>query len=307
ERREEMSTHLYESINEKLLPLGDGVIVCPAHGAGSVCAAGIADLDLTTIGYEKAHNRLLQLSKSEFIRVKTEEHHYYPPYFTKMEDVNRNGPPLIHRLPEPEGLVPQELEVWMAAGAQAVDIRSPMAFAGGHVPGTLHIPRDLVPSYAGWLLNYTAPIILVDDDNCDLSSVVRRFVRLGYDQVKGFLAGGVAQWFKSGRSPETIRPWDVQALEEELARDDLIIIDVRTIENRRALGHIPGSFHIYLGELPERIGEVPRDGEVVVYCDAGFKGSIGASIFKKYGYARVGNLLGGMTAWLSAGKRVENG
>ena len=307
DRREEMSTLLYESITEKLLPLGDGVIVCPAHGAGSVCAAGIADLELTTIGYEKANNPLLQLSKSEFIRTKTIEHHYYPPYFKKMEDVNKNGPPLIHRVPEPEGISPEELEVWMAAGAQAVDIRSPMAFAGGHVPGTLHIPQNLVPSYAGWLLNYTDPIIVVDDDNCDLTTVVRRFLRLGYDRVKGYLAGGCTQWIKSGRCPETIRAWDVQALDEELPRDDLIIIDVRTIENRRDLGYIPGSTHIYLGNLPERIGEVPRDGEIVVYCDAGFKGSIGASIFKMHGYPRVGNLLGGMTAWLNAGKRVEKG
>ena len=307
DRREEMSTLLYESITERLLPLGNGVIVCPAHGAGSVCAAGIADLELTTIGYEKANNPLLQLPRSEFVRVKAEEHHYYPPYFKKMEDFNKNGPPLIHRLPEPQGLTPPELEARMAAGAQLVDIRSPMAFAGGHIPGALHIPRNLIPSYAGWLLDYQDPIILVDDDNCDLASVVRYFVRLGYDQVKGYLAGGCAQWFKSGRSPETITAWDAQALEEDLARDDLVILDVRTIENRKNTGHIPGSSHIYLGELPERIGEVPRDGEVVVYCDAGFKGSIGASILKKHGYRRVGNLLGGMTAWLSAGKRAVKG
>jgi hydroxyacylglutathione hydrolase len=307
DRREEMSTLLYESITERLLPLGDGVIVCPAHGAGSVCAAGIADLELTTIGYEKANNPLLQLPRSEFVRVKAEEHHYYPPYFKRMEDFNKNGPPLIHRLPEPQGLTPPELEAWMVAGAQLVDIRSPMAFAGGHIPGTLHIPRNLIPAYAGWLLDYQDPLILVDDDNCDLASVVRYFVRLGYDQVKGYLAGGCTQWFKSGRSPETITAWDAHALERDLARDDLVILDVRTIENREDLGYIPGSSHIYLGELPERIGEVPRDGEVVVYCDAGFKGSIGASILKKHGYRRVGNLLGGMTAWLNAGMRVEKG
>ncbi|MDD1697475.1 MAG: MBL fold metallo-hydrolase, partial [Methanoregula sp.] len=56
ERKAEMAKKIYESIVQKILPLGDGVILCPAHGAGSICGGEIADYPFTTLGYEKKTN-----------------------------------------------------------------------------------------------------------------------------------------------------------------------------------------------------------------------------------------------------------
>jgi len=79
---------------------------------------------------------------------------------------------------------------------------------------------------------------------------------------------------------------------------------VRDIKNVNRTGIIPGAHHIYIGELPQKISEVPESGQVTVYCDVGFKGSLGASILARNGYKDIANILGGITAWKSAGLPV---
>jgi hydroxyacylglutathione hydrolase len=304
DRQKEMSAYLYESISEQLLPLGDGVIVCPAHGAGSVCAAGIADLEYTTIGYEKATNFLLQMTREEFIDYKGSEEHYYPPYFRRMEDWNKNGAPLLHTVPDLVCMGPGEVEAAMKRGAQVVDIRAPPGFAGGHIPGSINIPREHIPAYAGYLLTFDNPLILIDDFNQDLDSVVEYLIRLGYDNIHGCLAPGFSAWYIAGKPLEFVDSWNHEMMAGHLDDPSLFVLDVRTIGNWNKAGHIGDAHHIFLGDLPDRIDEVPSDGQVLVYCDAGFKGSIGASLLKRAGYERVANLLGGMRGWMAAGHPV---
>ena len=211
ERRPEVSELLYESIWQKIIPLGDGTIVFPAHGAGSVCGSEISDHELTTIGYEKKTNPLLTLSKEDFIRKKVTEHHYLPPYFKTMEALNKEGAPVLHHLPVLRPFTVKEIKERQAK-AQILDIRAPTSFAGGHIPGSLSIWKDGIPSFAGWILSYDTPIILVDDFNCGLSEVSRHFVRLGFDTLEGYLAGGFPAYFKSGSPIGQIEAWSVHDL-----------------------------------------------------------------------------------------------
>ena len=193
------------------------------------------------------------------------------------------------------------------AKAQILDIRAPTSFAGGHIPGSLSIWKEGVPSFAGWILSYDTPIILVDDFNCGLTEVSRHFVRLGFDTLEGYLAGGFPAYFKSGSPISEIEAWSVHDLAGKLEREEIFLLDVRDIDNVAKFGRIRGSHHIYIGELPGRLREVPRDRMVVVYCDAGYKGSLAASILAKNGYPRLANILGGMTAYLNAGYPVRDG
>ena len=78
---------LYISLHEKLLPLGDHVLVYPAHGAGSVCGHGISGMEPTTLGYEKKTNPYLQLGREEFIQKVLSEELVVPRYFRKMEEL----------------------------------------------------------------------------------------------------------------------------------------------------------------------------------------------------------------------------
>lgn len=306
ERRTEAASTLYESIQRKLLPLPDGVIVCPAHGAGSVCGTEIADHELSTIGYEKATNPLLKLGKDGFIARKNAEMLDIPPYFSMMERLNKDGGPIIRRIPALRPYDNAALKAAMSGGAQVVDVRAPTSFAAGHVQHSLSIWREGLPAFIGWFLNYEDPILLVDDFNLDLDAIVPHFVRLGYDKLSGFLAGGFPAWFKGAGDIAQFPSWSVQDLSGRLDDRELYLLDVRDYHNREKVGHIPGSIHIFVGELPTRIGEVPRDRPIVAYCDAGYKGCLACSILQNAGYSRVTNLLGGMTAWVKAGYPVTH-
>ncbi len=304
ERNAEMAGKIYDSIERKILPLGDGVIVCPAHGAGSICGSEIADHPLTTVGYERRTNRLLRMGRQAFIRQRMEETPYTPPYFRRMEECNLKGATHMTGLPRLPPLGIARVHELVTKGAQVLDIRSPTSFAAGHIPGSLSIWRDGVPSFAGWYLDYARPIIIVDDFNLDLAEVVRYLIRLGYDRLAGFLSGGFPAWFKGAQKMGSFNTCTVQQLWEMLEKAPFIL-DVRDIRNYRSVGHIRGAHHIYVGELARHLDEIPRNKPIVVTCDAGFKSSLAASVLAIHNYCNITNVLGGMQAWTSAGYPVE--
>jgi hydroxyacylglutathione hydrolase len=289
---------LYDSLS-KLLSLGDGVIVCPAHGAGSVCGADLSEREFTTIGYEKKTNPALQKDKKAFVEYKTKEVLYRPPYFKKMEVYNKEGPPLLNRLLYVPPLTAQEVTT---TPAQIVDVRNPPSFAGSHIPGSYSIWKEGLPLFAGWFLTYDDPIIIVDEDNSQIPEIVQYLIRLGYDNIAGYLAGGFSTWYKSAHPVQKINIWWVEELKENL-HEDIFILDVRD-RNQWNQGYIKGAHHIYVGELPYHLYEVPQP-HVVIYCDSGFKTSIAASILNMHGYKNVTIVLGGMAAWKNAGYPLE--
>ncbi len=122
----------------------------PAHGAGSVCGAGMADRDFSTLGYERLNNPALQFNnKADFIQAKIRERHVKPPYFSKMEEYNLKGSPPVEPVFPPKPFQADQFEQAMQDGMLAVDIRSPEAFAGAYIPGSLAIPLEMLPVYAG--------------------------------------------------------------------------------------------------------------------------------------------------------------
>ena len=306
-RKEESAGLLYDSIFNKIIPLGESVLVYPAHGAGSVCGIDIADHQVTTIGYELKTNPFLSLTREQFLDKKNNENTYYPPYFRTMEQKNLDGAGEFRHLPDLTPLIPQVVRNAGENGAQILDIRAPTSYAGGHIAGSLCVWREGLPAFIGWVLNYDDPIIIIDDFNLEPAPVVRHFVRLGYDNISGYLAGGFPAWTKHGEEIACQPAWSVHALKKLLDSGvkDYFILDVRDIHNREKVGHIKDDYHIYVGELPVRLHEIPRDKDVLVYCDAGFKGCLAGSILERAGYRSVTNILGGMTAWFAAGFPAE--
>ena len=305
ERKGEMAGKIYDSIVGKILALGDGVIVCPAHGAGSICGGEIADHPFSTVGYERQTNSLIRMGREAFIAMRAAESPYTPPYFRQMEQINRVGASPLPRDMFPKFLTIAEVTAYRNAGCQIVDIRTPAGFSAGHIGGSVSIWRNGLSSFTGWFLDYEKPIVIVDDFNLGLELVARQFVRLGYDNLAGVLAGGFPSWTKAGEEFATLPTCSVHQLKERLKTESPFLLDVRDIKNWRARGHIIGAHHIYVGELMGRIREIPENIPVVVYCDAGFKGSLAASILARNTYRAVTNVLGGMTAWTAAGFLVE--
>ncbi|MHA1505036.1 MAG: rhodanese-like domain-containing protein [Candidatus Heimdallarchaeota archaeon] len=295
---------LYDSIFNKILKYDDGTILLPAHGAGSICGGGITSLPYTTIGYEKKTNPKLQLSKDEFISLKSKEKFEIAPNMSVIEKFNLEGPPILQKPVQPFALTVDELKEYLTQDVQVVDIREPESFAGGHIPNTLNIWKTGLPTFALWLLDYEKPIVLVKSTHQELDQAIRYLIRLGFDNILGYLKG-FRKWYMSGEKYNKTLVWSVYDLKERMEKDDIFILDVRTKHSVHDNGKIKGSHNIFLGELPERIDEVPKDKHIAVYCDSGFKAKAAASYLIKYGYKTVSSTLGSMAAWTNAGCPIE--
>ena len=299
-----LSAELFDSIFNKLLPLGDEVIIYPAHGAGSVCGGDISQREESTLGIERTLNPVLQKKREEFIEHKVSEHHSRPTYFLKMEQYNLEGPPVLNKLPIPGPLKPESFLEQIKHGAIVVDTRRPPAFGAAHIKGSVSIWLERIPSYAGWILPYDKPILLILEDKDYLENAVRLLYRLGYDKITGYLVGGIEGWYKQSLPVEHFGLLSVHELKRRLNQENsLFLLDVRE-ENDWEQGHIPGSVNIFSGYLQNRIKELPKDRPIVVICKVGNRASLGASILSQAGFKEVHNVLGGIIAWKNAGYKI---
>jgi len=299
-----LAANLYDSIFNKLLPLGDGTILCPAHGGGSVCGLNIASRDESTLGIERVQNPLLLLDREAFIKRKVAELPERPYYFSQMEKYNLDGPPLLGCMPLPSPLTPAEFMEEMARGAVVVDASEPAAFGGAHIKGAYSVWLEGLPIFGGWVLSYDKPILLVLEDEAHLEKAVRYLVRAGYDRVTGYLKGGTEGWYNAGLPVESLPLLSVHQLKEKLDQgQELLVLDTRGQEEWEA-GHIKGALHIYVGYLEKRLDEVPGDRPIAVICNVGHRAGLGASILLRNGYRDVYNVLGSVKAWVAAGYPV---
>ena len=298
-RKAEYGEALFRSLHEKLLPLGDQAILCPAHGAGSVCGKGISDRDETTIGYERMTNGWLSLDRATFVRRKVAERPLRPPYFLRMERWNAAGAPPVPGAPAP--VSSDELaSALREKNVCLVDTRMPQAFAGGHIPGSINILLEGMTVFPGWLLDPEKPICLVTERPQDAATAGVYLARTGFDQVMGYLCGGFERWQNRGWPIGHVGALSVDALKPMLEAGGISLIDVRE-PDEWADGVVPGARQIFLGDLESHLPDIPRDAPVAVMCSVGHRGSMGASILRRAGFTNVYNVLGGTTAWASRG------
>jgi len=305
DRPRKVAAALYNSL-QKLIALGDQTLIYPAHGAGSVCGSGMADREFSTIGYERRNNPRLQIdSKEAFVAAKVGEHHYQPPYFRCMERLNIDGAPPMPQAPGQAPLDPATFEQ-RASGAAIVDVRSTEAFLGAHLPGSLSIPEPMIPAFAGWLLDYESDLLLVGDSAGQVRTAAVHLGRIGYDRVVGWLAASMPAWAAGGRRFNTLAAVDIETVRRRQAEHakEWCLIDVRGADEVEK-GRIPGSTHIYVGEVPERLRELDRRRHFTVLCGSGARATVAASVLLKAGFENVDLFLGSMGAWTTAGERVE--
>ena len=296
-----LASTLYDSIFGRILPLGDATILCPAHGAGSVCGTRIADRDHTTLGVEKKLNPFLRLGKDEFVERKLAERPEHPPYFSQMEVYNLEGAPLLKNVMAPPPLSTREFSALLDAGAIVIDTREPPAFGGAHIEGSYSIWLEGLPSFAGWFMPYDKQITLLLEDASHLAKAKQYLLRLGYDNIAGYLRGGLESWYNAGLAIETTALSSVHRLKEMLdAGEDVQVLDVRD-DSEWESGHVKGATHIYVGQLENRANEIPSDQAIATFCTVGHRAGIAASILERTGHSRVQNVLGSYLAWRAAG------
>ncbi|HEY9246454.1 MAG TPA: rhodanese-like domain-containing protein [Candidatus Methanoperedens sp.] len=303
EKKFELAASLYDSLHDKLLMLGDHVIIYPGHGTGSACGGDIADIPVSTIGYERLTNPLLKLSREEFIARKMEEAIPLPPYFARMADENHIGPPLIERT----RIQPLDVSAFskIMQDCEIIDTRSPLSFAGGNIPGSYNIWLDGLVTFAGWVLGYDKDILLVTERQEDVDTAGIYLMRIGLDRIKGYLCEGIEGWKNRGMALSMSGTETVTGLHEKLEdKKEVFLLDVRE-KGEYENGHIPGAVNIYVGELESRLSEVPQDRQIVSICSVGNRAELGASILKRHSYDMVSNLSGGTIAWEKKGYPTE--
>jgi hydroxyacylglutathione hydrolase len=293
---------LYYSLQEKVLPLDNGVLVYPAHGAGSVCGHGISGMEPTTIGYEKKTNPYLKLSKEDFLKKSAAEELIVPRYFKKMEEYNLKGPPLLSNLSYPKAMSLTEFE----KEAQnplvlIIDTRLPYAFAGSHIPKALSIWLGGTSVYPGWLLDINQYVIFVHERPTDIETVVPRFRRVGFDNMCGYLCGGINEWQEAGKPFNSFETMPVWELKDKLANEQVRLLDVRKPNEWKEDGYIQGAERIFFVDLPEKANSLPQDNPWAVTCSVGNRTSIACSILEQKGFQKISNVLGGMEAWENLG------
>lgn len=302
DRMAETAGLLFDSIHEKLLPLGDQAILYPAHGAGSVCGTGMADREFSTLGLERQQNHALQLEREDFIRMKMNEIHYQPPYFRQMEQYNQHGnAPSICSLPAPAAVSVDEFDRRMQQGMQVVDVRQPESFAGASIPGSIALPLSMLAGYCGYFLNYERSIGLVVDAPWQAEQACTSLLRLGFDSVSCYLPQGLHLWEASGRRYDRVPAVHVDELVDAIqSGEDFLLLDVRKKDEVQQ-GMLPGAQHIYLGHLEKHLDELPPDKRIVTFCGSGQRAIIAASLLKRAGFTRVEDALGSMAACQAQG------
>ncbi len=286
-----LADQLYTSITTRLLPLGDGVLVWPAHGAGSMCGGAIADRLWTTIGLERALNPRLHLSREEFVEnlARVLPH---PPYIRRVEAWNLGLAPFWNDVASPRLLKPAEF-AQLSETAQVVDTRAMLAFAAAHVPGALAIETGRLSQMAGWFLDPERPILLVCPG--DPTSPITALRRLGFDQVVGYMEG-VDEWVWAGYPVQKVGLVSAAELRQELASSpSMALLDVR-MPDEFAAGAIPNALNVPLISIPQRLAELPRSG-LTLYCGSGPRSMLAASLLQRAGWSEVRILLGGFAAW----------
>jgi hydroxyacylglutathione hydrolase len=296
EKLEEMASLLYGTIFQRFLPLGDGVIVCPAHGPGSVCGSDISNRIWTTIGLERAHNPKLQLAEPfRFVQEIAKEHEKAP-YFAKMEQLNLEGPPVLGRLPVLSPLGPNRFRDLMDR-CIVVDTRMPDGFGSGHIAGAISIWEQGLPVYAGWFLPYDRPLLLVVDEGRE-EAVVRALIRIGYDSLEGYLAGGMQSWHEAGLPTAGTHMVEAPAFCTLLERRaPVYLLDVRSNAELAAGDAMEDARHIHVTQLPEHMDEIPSNKPLYVFCATGRRATTAASILQNAGFNDVTVVAGGYTAW----------
>jgi hydroxyacylglutathione hydrolase len=298
-----LSRQLYHTLHDQLLHFPDDVLVYPTHGAGSFCSAPVSAERSTTIGRERRWNALLQAaSEEEFIEQALRNLPDYPTYFRYMRAINQRSPRVLNGLPVLEPLLPESVQRQMTQGVAVIDTRMPSEFMAGHLPEAYGIPLAApLITWAGWVVPFGTPIILIAKDPIEREAAVRQLIRIGYDDLRGYLDGGITAWAAAGLPTRQVPIMPAEELRLQLERGIApIILDVRHDDEWRA-GHLPRAIHLDAGRLSMSQPSAPRDEPLIVHCGHADRSTVGLSLLERWGYRNLMLLDGGFSGWQAAG------
>jgi glyoxylase-like metal-dependent hydrolase (beta-lactamase superfamily II)/rhodanese-related sulfurtransferase len=295
---EELAGMLYESLQKKIIPLADDVIVFPAHGPGSACGKNLGPDTDSTIGEEKQNNYALRAStKDEFIKAVTDGLDEPPQYFPINARINKEGYESLDGILE-QGLKPltiEEVKKAIEEDAVIVDTRRAEIFTSGFIPGSVFLGLEgRFAEWAGSLLPFDQPMIIITEAGKEKETIVR-LARVGFDKVRGYVNGGFEAWKNAGEETDMIIEVEADELAMDIPFDDrLVVVDVRK-PVEFAEGHVKNALNIPLNDMtdPANMAHLEEDQNIYVHCQGGYRSLIATTLLKRQGIHNLRNVTGG--------------
>jgi hydroxyacylglutathione hydrolase len=301
--REELASMLYDSLNNKIKTLPNETIVYPAHGPGSACGKNIGKETFSTIGEQKKFNYALKdVSREDFIAQVTEGILPPPSYFFEDARINKQGYASVDQVlaASNRALTVQQFKEQLQRGALVLDTRKADDFEKGFIKGAINI--GLNGQYAIWvgtLIDIKQPLLLVTDEGTEHESVLR-LARVGYENVVGYLKGGIGSW---DEPLDAVHSITAEQMKNEIQKDTEIL-DVRK-PGEWNTSHLKDAQFVPLADFPKNIKPLNKHKQYIVHCGGGYRSMTAISIMKREGFTNLTNVYGGFTAMVNAGLEIE--
>jgi hydroxyacylglutathione hydrolase len=305
--QEQLAETLFDSLRNKIMPLGDDITVYPAHGAGSACGKNMSKETFDTLGNQKKTNYALRanMTKAEFVKEVTSGLMPPPAYFPLNVAMNKKGYSSIDDVLRKGSTALSPAAFDAAANetsALILDTRSPQTFCKSFIPNSINIGIDggFAPWVGALIPDIQQPILLVTDPGRE-EEVVTRLARVGYDNTLGFLAGGMEAWIKEGRETDQISSVSAEEMAAELEKREYEVLDVRKSSEFQS-EHIVDVMNAPLDYINESMVKIDKNKTYFVHCAGGYRSMIFASILKARGYDNLIDVKGGFKAIKESGK-----
>jgi hydroxyacylglutathione hydrolase len=301
---EDLAGYLFDSLRNKIMILPDDLIVYPAHGAGSACGKNMSKETFDTLGNQKQTNYALRanMSREEFIKEVTDGLELVPPpyYFPKNVMINKSGAQDVDKVKSHiQALSPAAFEAAAnETGAIMIDTRLQQTFKNAFVPNAIFIgiKGDFAPWVGTLLTDIEQPILIIADDE-NREEVITRLSRVGYDNIIGYLEGGIEAWQSAGKETDSIESISAEEFAKTFKKLEgkIIVKDVRKPSEYMA-EHVEDAMNIPLANLSKNMAEFSKDETNYLHCAGGYRSMIATSILKSRGYDNVVDIDGGFKA-----------
>jgi hydroxyacylglutathione hydrolase len=298
--QEKLAGHLYDSLRNKIMPLGDELIVYPSHGAGSACGKNMSKETTDTLGNQKKTNYALRadMTKEEFIDELLDGLGAPPAYFPQNVMMNIKGYESLDTVMENslKSLSAAEFEaIANSSDAVVLDVRHENDFVKEHVPGSIFIgiQGNFAPWAGAMLMNVAQPILLITPEGREQETITR-LSRVGFDHVLGYLQGGISAWKAAGFDIDSIESISPETFAESLAENNMKVVDSRKPGEYEA-EHVENAINIPLDTVNSHLNEIPKEEIFFLHCAGGYRSVIMASVLKSRGFHNLINVEKGMS------------
>lgn len=287
ENLKKMTELQYESVFEKLLTLGDHVILCPAHGVGSACGESMDDRPYSTMGYEKMTNQLLQFGTKQAFIESFSRMRIKPRYFDRMEVLNVEGADFVGN-----DVVLNTMTVDEVAEIKddilLIDVRTKEGFIGGHIPGSIFLHKESLTAFLGSIYLPDVRIAFVIDGLVgEMEEIYWYCRRIGFDNILGYLPDGIKAWMQKGNEVRQLETISAKAYKEMPKHDDFILLDIRDENEVDTKDPEKNLIHIPLKILYKSLDKLDKKKTIYVLCSSGNRATTASSYLDGKGYHAI--------------------